>query len=407
MRIAYLHQYYVRPSFGGASRSWQFARRWVAAGHEVHIVTTDWRNQHDLTDKWLTTDEDGITVHYASVPYDNSLGFAGRMRAFISFASRAAARVRSVQPDVVYATSTPLTIALPAMAATCCSDTPFVFEVRDLWPDVPIAMGYLSDPITRNSAKLLERTTYRRASHIITTAPGMREDIIAKGVSASKISVVPHGCDNDIFADADPGAIDMEFPWVNDGPVVFYAGTLGQANSLGYLLDVAEQMLDLNSTVRFVVAGDGKQGPALIADAQERGLLNRSVFFLGHLDTYEVARWLKRSSISMVLLQGPRVMWKDAGQNKFFDAVAAGTPVAVNNDSWQSQVALDHGIGVHLDPTNTLVAARQLNDALTNEQWLAGVPERCRTLADGEFARDNLAQKALAIVEAARCRGST
>lgn len=133
MNIVYLHQYFSAPSEPGGSRSYEFARRLVAHGHIVHMITT---LQHDTENLlgWQESVVDGIHVHAIPVPYANAMPSHQRIAAFFRFAYHAARRAARLQPDVVFATSTPLTIALPGAYAARRCRAPMVFEVRDLWP---------------------------------------------------------------------------------------------------------------------------------------------------------------------------------------------------------------------------------------------------------------------------------
>src|SRR5205823_13311940 len=140
MRIVYLHQYFVTPQMAGGSRSYEMARRLVAAGHDVHMVTSD-RDAADAHAPWRHSVEAGIHVHWTPIAYDNRMSYGERMRAFLRFAWRAARKAVALRGDVVFATSTPLTIAIPAVYAARRLRVPMVFEVRDLWPEVPIAIG--------------------------------------------------------------------------------------------------------------------------------------------------------------------------------------------------------------------------------------------------------------------------
>ncbi len=139
MRIIYLHQYFNTPEMAGGTRSYEMARRLVAAGHRVDLVTT-WR---DRTEKksWFVTEEAGIVVHWLPLPYSNQMNYRQRMKSFIRFAWASSRRAAGFKGDVVFATSTPLTIAFPGLYAAVRRRIPLVFEVRDLWPEVPIAMG--------------------------------------------------------------------------------------------------------------------------------------------------------------------------------------------------------------------------------------------------------------------------
>src|SRR3954464_3515483 len=154
MRIVYIHQYYCNPGMAGGIRSYEQARRLVARGHTVHGITTDIApGKRQLG--WRETDDDGITVHWFSVPYSNEMSYARRIRAFAEFMIVAAVKAARLDADLVFATSTPLTVAVPGVIAARLRRTPFVFEVRDLWPEVPIKMGALRNPVARKLAGAL------------------------------------------------------------------------------------------------------------------------------------------------------------------------------------------------------------------------------------------------------------
>ena len=349
----------------------------------------------------MVTNVDGVTVHSLRLEYSNKMGFYRRLAAFAGYAGAATRHARSLRPDVVYATSTPLTVAIPALAASALGGAPFVFEVRDLWPDVPIALGYLTNPLLRVAAVSLERAAYRHASHVVVLAPGMKDDIVSKGVPEQKITVIPQGCDRYLHGAANPERIHAENPWLSAGPVFTYAGAIGPANGLRYLVDVAASMAHVMPGAQFVVIGEGKERAELEALAQQRGLLGSSVFFLGAKSKHQVADWMAASDATLAFLTGPRVLWKDAVQNKFFDSLAAERPIATNNDGWQTQVAIESGVGVMLDPDDPTRGAQQLADMISDSKFIARVPRNCRELAASRFNRDLQAEQALRLVVAA------
>lgn len=397
VRIVYLHQYFATPDQGGGTRSYEFARRWVRAGYEVHVLRVG-APAGSSSRGWAVTEVEGISVHTLALAYSNKMGFYRRLAAFAGYAASAAGRARRLRPDAIYATSTPLTVAVPALAASSAGGAPYVFEVRDLWPDVPIALGYLKNPILRKAAVSLEKLAYKRSAHIVALAPGMKDDIVTKGVPPSKISVIPQGCDSYMFRSANPGQVHADNPWLGAGPVFTYAGAIGQANGLRYLIDVATAMEDIDRDARFVVIGEGRERKHLEELASERGLLGRSIFFLGALSKHEVADWMAASDATLAFLTGPRVLWKDAVQNKFFDSLAAERPIATNNDGWQTQVAVDAGVGVMLNAEDPSVGAGQLAAMVGNAEFMARVPQKCRELAATKFNRDLQAEEALQVL---------
>ena len=403
MRVVYLHQYFLTPEMAGGTRSYEMARRLAAAGHEVHMITSDQRPASGS--RWRETDEAGIRVHWAAVPYDNTMAFGQRILAFARFAWMAARRAVALRGDVIFATSTPLTIAIPALVASWIRRVPFVFEVRDLWPDVPIALGAIRNPVAVRLARWLETLAYRRASHVVALAPGMRDDIVAKGIPAAKVSVIPNGCDLDVFGQGgNARAVRDTHSWLGERRLVLFAGTIGMVNGVDYLVEVAREVKALDAEIHFALFGAGRERESVRDLAERTGVLGVNFFMHDPVPKKQLADWLAAADMAVALFTGPRVVWKDAVQNKFFDALAAGKPIANNFDGWQSQIAAAAGVGLILDPKDAAAAARQLVHALNDAQWLAEVPARARRLAEGQFSRDRLAAQLGAILEAAAKR---
>lgn len=401
MRVVYLHQYFSTPSMAGGARSYQMARRLVALGHEVIMVTSDQRPQADSS-AWRESREAGIRVVWAAVPYDNKMSYPARIKAFLSFAWRAARKAAELRGDVVFATSTPLTIALPAVYAARRARCPMVFEVRDLWPAVPIAIGALRNPILRAGARWLERFAYRNANEIVALAPGMAEAIVATGYPADRVTVIPNGCDLDVFAGTDSGrALRARYPWLGERPLLVFAGTFGLVNGMDYLARLAAAIARIDPEVRVVGVGTGREFEATKKLAAQLGVLDRTLFLTGERPKAEVAAWLQAADMTLALFTGPKIVWRDAVQNKFFDSLAAGKPVANNFDGWQARLALEAGAGLIISPTDHEIAARQVVQALRDRAGLAASSKAASELAHNRFNRDALAADLEAVLERA------
>ena len=202
MRIIYLHQYFNTPEMSGSTRSYEVGRRLVAAGHQVDIITS-WR-EATAEAGWFTTEVSGMRVHWLPVKYSNRMNYFARIVAFFKFAVRAAGRAHGVRGDVVLATSTPLTIAIPAVYAARRLGIPMVFEVRDLWPDLPIADRCAEKPFAARrgesvgTVRLYELRgcdqRYRRAWPKESRAPATPKEKIAIVPNASDPGIVPTRC---------------------------------------------------------------------------------------------------------------------------------------------------------------------------------------------------------------------
>lgn len=388
MRILYLHQYFNTPLMSGSTRSYEMARRLVAAGHQVDMITS-WREATEKRD-WFETNEDGIRVHWLPVHYSNHLGYVRRIGAFLRYAVSAASRAASMSADVVLASSTPLTVALPAVYAKWRRRVPLVFEVRDLWPEVPIAMGALKSPVTRWLARRLEKFAYSNSEALIALSPGMKAGMVATGVSADRISVIPNGSDLDLRADAGDSArerIRADLGLSADDILVVYPGTLGQVNDVCYLVDLAAALRAI-TRVKFLTVGDGREADKVRILAQERDVLGRNFFMLDRVPKSEMSGFFSAGDIivSTVL---PISELEANCANKIFDGFAAGRCVAINHGGWLDDLLRESRAGFRLS-RNVEQAARELGALADKPQWIKEAGVRGRALAETSFSRDVL-----------------
>lgn len=396
----YLHQYFVTPEMAGGVRSYEMARRLAARGHDVHVVTTD-QEGRDASDEWRESVECGVNVHWIPVPYDNTMSYARRLRAFFTFAWSASRRASALRPDLVFATSTPLTIALPAVYAARRNTCPMVFEVRDLWPEVPIAIGALRNPATIAAARWLEKFAYANAAHVVALTPGMKDHVVSLGYPASRVSVIPNGCDLELFrADASGPNLREQFGWIRDRPLLVFCGTFGLVNGVDYLPKLCSHLLDIDPEICVVALGHGREFDAVRQLAAQLAVLDRNFFMLGRVPKKEVAAWVRAAQMTIALFTGPEIVWRDAVQNKFFDSLAAGRPVANNFPGWQAKIAVEAGAGLILDAHDTCSAARTLARHLRDAKWLEAASRAAIDLACTRFDRDFLAADLARVLEA-------
>ena len=395
MRIVYLHQYFHDPSQAGSTRSYEFARRWVNAGDEVHIITSV-RTRERPHRGWRVRHVDGITVHEISVPYDNRMGTAARIRAFFEFALRAGPRSASLSPDVLFATSTPLTIALPAAYAKLRTRAALVFEVRDLWPAIPIAMGIIRDPLSKMAARWLERFAYRQADRIIALSPGMAHGIVAAGVHDHEIVIVPNGCDLELFS-AQGECANLSMGKFGNRKICLYAGTLGRVNGVSYIVDIAAEMQSLAPETIFLIVGDGKQANLIRGHAQDCGVLGRTLFLEQSIPKRQIASLFQACSIALSVFINLPEMWANSA-NKFFDALAAGRPVAINYGGWQADLISEHELGLVLPADSPRTAATMLAEFLSHRETVVRSGRNARQLAERAFCRDKLSATVLEVV---------
>lgn len=392
MRVLYLHQYFNTPAMSGGTRSYELARRLVDFGHHVTMITSD-RDPEAPFLRWRVENVDGIEVHWLGLPYDNRMSYAKRLGSFFGFGILSGLRAARVAADVVYASSTPLTIAVPAWFASRWRRRPMVLEVRDIWPDVPIALGALKNPLAIAAARWLERFAYRSSAAVVALAPGMAQHVRSVPGSPQRVEVIPNGCDIGRFSSRDECAVDPRsaYDWLGERPMLLYAGTLGLVNGVDYLAEVAAAARALDPELRFVVIGDGREREAVERRGAELGVLGVNFFMLPALTKAELVCWLHAATATVSLIEDREYLWQNAVTNKFFDSLAAGRPALSNHPGFQTEVSVEAGCGAQLS-ASPAVAAEQLATMLRDEQWLASACEAASGLARTRFNRDDHAR---------------
>lgn len=392
MRIVYLHQYFKTPDMAGGTRSYEMAKRLVEWGHEVELITSRTEPSGDFG--WSIEVIDRIKIHYFSVPYNNKMGFLRRVKAFFSFAFYASLKAASMKADLVFATSTPLTIALPGVYASRKLKVPMIFEVRDLWPEMPIALGVIKNPVLVWLAKKLELFAYNNSKHVIALSEDMARGVIRTGYAKSAVTVIPNSSDLALF-DPNKACADRfraKFGQIpSSGPIVLYPGTLGTVNGVSYLVDLAREASRHNSDVIFLVIGDGIECDKVREQAETDGVLNKNFFMINSLPKNELVDAFNASSIiSSCFVDVPEMEANSA--NKFFDALAAGRPVAINYGGWQKEVIESNGVGVALsrDPVDAVLT---LTEYLADKDKVEQAGINSRAIAINNYSRDLLAKK--------------
>jgi len=390
MRVIYLHQTFTTPGMAGGTRSYEMARRLVLRGHEVHMVASD---RTGCGRGWLETEEAGIHVHWCPVRYSKQMGYNRRIGAFMQFAWLAARKAARLPGDVVFATSTPLTIALPGVYAARRKSLPMVFEVRDLWPEMPIAVGALKSRFTIGAARRLESFAYRNAAHVVALAPGMKEGIVATGYPQDRVTVIPNSCDLQTFrvAEETGRGFRRSRAWLQDRPLVVYCGALSMANGVDYLARLAAVVQRRDPEIRFLVLGTGAQEQRIRRLAKELDVWERNFFMRPPIPKREMPAVLSAADIATCLLIDVKEIWVNS-PNKVFDGLAAGRPVAVNNaQGWIPELIRRTGCGLVMDPEDMDSAAGQLLAAIRDPTWLSKARAAARKVGRERFSRDKLA----------------
>lgn len=395
MRVIYFHQHFSTPMGSVGIRSYGMARRLLARGHQVTMVCGSYGGGETGLSRPFVAGKrtgvvDGIDVIEFDLAYSNTDGFAKRAGTFLKFAVRSIGLAFTENYDVLFATTTPLTAGIPGILARWLRGKPFVFEVRDLWPELPRAMGVIRNPIVLWAMSILEWTSYRSAHRLIGLSPGIVKGIEQHGVPLDRIAMIPNGCDLDIFG------IEVT-PWrppavqPTDFMAVF-AGTHGVANGLDAILDAAAVLLRRGRRdIKLVLVGNGKCKPALQSRAALEGLSN--IVFLEPVNKARLADMMAASDLGLQVLANVPAFYFGTSPNKFFDYIAAGLPVLNNYPGWLADILTVHKCGFAVPPSNAAAFADALELATSDLPALRAMGKRGLALANTEFSRKMLADK--------------
>lgn len=377
MNILYLHQYFNTPSMPGSTRSYEFAKRLVARGDTVHMVTTNWQGKSKLS----FTNESGINVYWAPIPYANKMNFLRRIWAYLGYVWFTFIIGHKLNYDLIIASSTPLTIAIPALWLKRAKRAKMIFEVRDLWPQLPIAIGALKSPIMIRIAQFLEKKAYAGSEKVIALSIGMNS-VLKERVPSNKISVVTNLSDRKKFKVSDQKGINFRknYPGISNHPLIVYTGVFGRVNGVIYLVEIAKEIQKINPNVRFLLTGDGFEKEKIKKQSIKYNLLNKILFMERYLPKNEMPDLLSAATITTSFFIDLPEMGHNSA-NKFFDGLAAGKPIMINYGGWQADLLKESGAGFIIPQNNSSQAAKILNDVLTNDETLNQMKKASRQLS--------------------------
>jgi glycosyltransferase involved in cell wall biosynthesis len=331
---------------------------------------------------------EGINVVVVGTTYSNKQSYLRRIISFLCFMFLSIyAGLRTKAVNVTYATSTPLTMGIPAMVLKRLKRVPFIFEVRDQWPEIPIELGIIKNKIVIKLLLILEKSIYKSAVSIVALSPGMAEGIRKIVGEQKPIVIVPNSCDTELFhPDINGSRVRREKGWGNK-LVLLYFGALGKANGLGFIVDAAER-LKTNPDIHFVLVGDGSEKTAIVKRVEHLGLDN--IEMLDSILKGRLPEFVAACDITMVIFANYPILEHNSA-NKFFDSLSAGKPVLLNYSGWQ-RVLLEEksaGFGCKLCDVNEFI--KRVLYLNSHRKELLEIGQNARRIAEELFDRNKLA----------------
>ena len=368
------------------------AKRLVHHGHHVTMVCGSYGGgKTGLDSKFVSGKRegivDGIRIIEFDLAYSNSDGFIKRSMTFVKFALKSISFAFTAKYDVLFATTTPLTAGIPGIFARWLRGKPFVFEVRDLWPELPKEMGVIKNPVILSLMSFLEWASYRSAHRCIGLSPGIVGGIKKRGVDENKIAMVPNGCDLAIFGQASE-------VWRPDGVqddqlLAIFTGTHGNANGLDAVLNAATVLKERGrEDIRIALVGQGREKPNLKTQAEERGLEN--VLFLDPVPKIKLSGLMAGADIGLQVLRNVPAFYYGTSPNKFFDYISAGLPVLNNYPGWLAGLIEETDCGFAVPPDDPTAFADALIAAASDREALRQKGMNAQELAETSFSRAKL-----------------
>jgi len=404
IKILLISQYFPPEVAAGANRTYEHAKHWVQLGADVTVVTcfpnypTGNIPEKYKGMKYHEEEIDGIKVIRTFTYATPNKGFFRRIIGYFSFmfSSVIQSYNKIGKQDIIIASSPPYTVGISGMVLGKLKKTPFVFEVRDLWPESIIQLGQVKNKFLIKILEYIELMMYRSASLIIGISDPFVDFISAKGIEKEKIKIIKNGVNLDLFQ---PRALDLELKkslGLESKFVISYFGTFGLAQGLVTILETAERLKN-NSDIQFLLIGNGADREKLLNFKDKFNLEN--VTILKPIPKEELVSYYSISDLMLVPLRN-LTLFNSALPSKMFEIMAMGKPIVHTVDGEARRLLEKEGIGRYVEAENPDKLAESILKITNDSEWLSSAAVKGRNLVENKFNRDELASEYLRILMA-------
>lgn len=404
MRILYVSQYFPPEMGAPAARVHELSRQWVRRGHHVTVLTGFAHHPTGIKapgDRWRLTRRqtvEGIDVVRSYVYAAPNAGTWRRMASYVSFfvSATLVGTLRASRPDVVVATSPQLLSACAGYLLALAKRTPFVFEVRDLWPESIIAVEAMRENVIVRGLKRVARHLYEHSSRIVTVGQGYKRQIEQRyAIPSERIDVIPNGIDLDTFVPSPrDNEVRREYGW-GDRLVLLYVGTHGMAHALHVVLEAAAQFRD-DPGKRFVFVGEGARKAELKRRAAELGLEN--VQFIDQQTKARIPLFYAACDIGLVTLRNTP-LFQDVLPSKIFEYLGMQRPVILSVDGEARRLVEDAGAGVFCPPEDVEALVETIRSLSAQPTLLESMGRSGRSYVETRYRRETLAGEYLELLQ--------
>ena len=389
--ILYIHQYFKTPKEPGGTRSYWLAQELMKNGYNVTMLTTS----NTIKNNVEKTTIDGINVIYLKVAYSQEMSIFKRLFSFLIFMFKStyyAFLQKNI--DLVFATSTPLSVGFPALIIKKIKKIPYVFEVRDLWPEVPIQMGAIKNKLIKKLLIWFEKLIYKNAKHVVALSPGMAKGVL-KYESASRVSMIPNMSKIDSFWPREKDFNLMKRLGLNTKSFkLIHFGSLGIANGAFTIIESAKLLIN-NDDFEFVFIGGGSTEHELKDLCTKYNLKN--VHFLGAFPLDKTSEIVNLCDVSIISFLDLPILSTNS-PNKLFDSLSAGKPIIVNSAGWTKDLVENHSCGFYVNPNYPVELANKLLQLKESTNTMKIMSENGRLLSETVYDKSILCNEFLKVI---------
>lgn len=401
MRILFLTDNFPPETNAPASRTHEHTKRWAAEGHEVVVVTTapnfpggkvfpGYRNR-----LWTRERHDNVELIRLWTYITANQGLIGRSLDYASFMVAVILAAPFLpRPDVIISTSPQFFTPCGAYVVSRLFRCPWIFELRDLWPDSIVAVGAMKENALIRALRKVEYFLYRKSSRIVSVTHSFQRVLAQNGISAGKIAVIPNGAELDMYQPGPKPEALVTRLGLQGKFVAAYVGTIGMAHGLGTLLRAAED-LKARTDIAFVLVGTGAKESAMAQEARDRGLTN--VHFVGSVSKAEVREYWRLCDVALVLLRDSD-LFHHVIPSKIFEAMSTARPIILGVRGESAELLLKAGAGLAIAPEDGKALAAAIVALADDEPRRLAMGRSGRSYVEHNFDRDVLARQMLAVV---------
>jgi len=396
MKLLYIHQYFAFPDIHSSTRSYDLASAFVKKGIEVTVITTTTKIKGlNERKRWNYIKRDGISLWVLTNIYYQQMSPGQRLKAFLVFMFFATIRAMKIRCDLVLATSSPLTVAVPALLKRLMNRTPYIFEVRDIWLETLIRIGFIRNRFLIMILRSFEKIVYNNAYLIVPLSVDM-ETVIINTCNHANTVVIPNISEIIRFqSEIYSFNIDLDID-LKSKRTVLYAGAIARGNGIKYVADLAIRFYRLNPEVIFVIIGVGNEKEMIINYCKNCGILNKNIFFLAPVPKESLPYLYSVCTIGSSFVIDNPILWANSA-NKFFDTLAAGKPVLINYLGWQADLIQREALGYVLPPRITDQDIFLFNNYINDDNLLEEHSKNALAIAKRYFSLEVAAEKYLDI----------